>query len=122
MHTLIFLIAIAWGLPSEDLVESAFPGCEMKSHWYSGYLNVEPGKRELHYLLVESEDKWNKDPLVIWFNGGPGCSSLYGLFYENGPCVAVDEDDILRENEFSWTARLNMLYLEMPAGVGYSYS
>lgn len=59
---------------------------------------------------------------MIWFNGGPGCSSLYGLLYENGPCVVGDESDELFENEFTWAKKFNMLYLEHPAGIGYSYS
>ena len=61
---------------------------------YSGYLNItgEPGGKALHYVLVTSASETNAtDPLLIWFNGGPGCSSMLGLWQENGPWV-IDDD------------------------------
>jgi len=93
MKVLLFisLLIFALAVPADDLLEEPIPGCNMTTHMYSGYLDVEPSRRELHYILVESEDRWNKDPLLIWFNGGPGCSSMLGMFMENGPCV-VDDD------------------------------
>jgi len=56
----------------------------MPSHSYSGYLNVTTTKA-LHYIFVESLADPAKDPVVVWFNGGPGCSSLLGFISENGP-------------------------------------
>ncbi|KAJ3195830.1 Cell death protease [Irineochytrium annulatum] len=59
--------------------------------------------------------------LVIWLNGGPGCSSLLGSFVENGP-VQVGDDGSLAANAYSWHNRVNMLYVEQPAGVGFSFT
>ena len=55
--------------PIEDLVENTFPdtNCTMRSHIFSGYLDANPGSKELHYTLVESEDRFNTDPVMIWF-------------------------------------------------------
>ena len=61
----------------------------MKTKSYSGYLTVSDSKA-LHYVFLESEDKADKDPVVVWFNGGPGCSSLLGFIQEHGPFVIED--------------------------------
>lgn len=53
-------------------------------------------------------------------NGGPGCSSLLGLNEEIGPFVMVDEDRVFKQNPYPWNAKANLLFLESPAGVGFS--
>uniref|UniRef100_A0A672ZWP0 Carboxypeptidase n=1 Tax=Sphaeramia orbicularis TaxID=375764 RepID=A0A672ZWP0_9TELE len=88
---------------------------------YSGYLSVAHGKH-LHYWFVESQSKPASDPVVLWLNGGPGCSSLDGLLTEHGPFLIQDDGVTLEYNKYSWNQIANVLYLESPAGVGFSYS
>jgi len=88
---------------------------------YSGYLSVRGTGKLLHYMLAESQSNPSKDPLVVWFNGGPGCSSMLGFLEEHGPYVMEEETDFFVKNEYSWNKEVNMLYIESPAGVGFSY-
>uniref|UniRef100_A0A669BEW6 Carboxypeptidase n=1 Tax=Oreochromis niloticus TaxID=8128 RepID=A0A669BEW6_ORENI len=99
------------------------PGMTFKPNYrqWSGYLQARPGKF-LHYWFVTSQRDPVKDPLVLWLNGGPGCSSLDGFLSENGPFHVNDDGATLYENKFSWNKIANVLYVESPAGVGYSYS
>lgn len=92
----------------------------MASNSYSGYLDVTSTKK-LHYVFVESELSPSTDPVVIWFNGGPGCSSMLGFMQENGPYVIEDNSTAIIRNPHPWTAEANMLWIESPAGVGFSY-
>lgn len=87
---------------------------------YSGYLEVNTAK-SLHYMFVESQNSPSTDPVVIWFNGGPGCSSMLGFAQEHGPYKIDSGTDYWVENEWSWNKQANMLYIESPAGVGFSY-
>ncbi|XP_021277649.1 serine carboxypeptidase-like 45 [Herrania umbratica] len=89
---------------------------------YSGYVTVDEKKqRALFYYFAEAEVDPASKPLVLWLNGGPGCSSLgVGAFSENGPFRPSGE--VLVKNEYSWNREANMLYLEAPIGVGFSYS
>ncbi|KAL1814552.1 hypothetical protein ACET3Z_017126 [Daucus carota] len=90
---------------------------------FSGYVTVDNNKKEraLFYYFVEAEIDPASKPLVLWLNGGPGCSSLgVGAFSENGPFRP--NGDILVKNDYSWNSEANVLYLETPAGVGFSYS
>lgn len=90
---------------------------------FSGYLRADSRKTKfLHYWFVESQSNPSQDPLVLWLNGGPGCSSLGGLFTELGPFLVNDDGKTLRMNEFSWNKMANVIFLESPPGVGFSYS
>ncbi|XP_031702447.1 lysosomal protective protein [Anarrhichthys ocellatus] len=99
------------------------PGMSFKPNYrqWSGHIQARPGKF-LHYWFVTSQRDPVKDPVVLWLNGGPGCSSLDGFLSENGPFHVNDNGATLYENTFSWNKIANVLYLESPAGVGYSYS
>ena len=60
-------------------------------------------------------------PVVIWLQGGPGSSSLWGLFEINGPFMAVEDDSgntIARPNPNSWNKKANMIYIDNPVGTG----
>ncbi|KAJ6380777.1 hypothetical protein OIU77_029638 [Salix suchowensis] len=90
---------------------------------FSGYITVdEKHRRSLFYYFVEAETSPASKPLVLWLNGGPGCSSVgAGAFVEHGPFRPTTGNSLVR-NEYSWNKEANMLYLESPAGVGFSYS
>eukprot|EP00742_Colponemidia_sp_Colp-10_P001639 GILJ01001758.1.p1 GENE.GILJ01001758.1~~GILJ01001758.1.p1 ORF type:complete len:477 (-),score=73.28 GILJ01001758.1:132-1457(-) len=88
---------------------------------HTGYLTVNSSVgANLFYWFIESERDAANDPLVLWLNGGPGSSSLIGLFYETGP-YRIDQDARLQRNLHSWTKMANMLYIDQPVGTGFSY-
>ncbi|KAJ8500691.1 hypothetical protein OPV22_011243 [Ensete ventricosum] len=91
---------------------------------YAGYVTVDDQKgRALFYYFVESPEDEAKKPLVLWLNGGPGCSSLgYGAMEELGPFRVNSDGETLRGNDHSWINVANIIFLESPAGVGFSYS
>eukprot|EP00667_Euglena_gracilis_P007963 EG_transcript_8058 len=105
----------------EDLITSlphlSSPLC-FKS--YSGYLPVADDTKHLFYWYHEAAKTPHDAPWVLWLNGGPGCSSLGGMFVEHGPFV-VDAQLNVTFNPYSWNTVANILYLEQPAGVGFSY-
>ncbi|KQJ90882.1 putative serine carboxypeptidase-like 23 [Brachypodium distachyon] len=91
---------------------------------YSGYVTVdEENGRALFYYLVESPSGASEKPLVLWLNGGPGCSSLgYGAMQELGPFRVSQDNKTLIRNMNAWNNVANVIFLESPAGVGFSYS
>ncbi|KAK9073964.1 hypothetical protein SSX86_006558 [Deinandra increscens subsp. villosa] len=90
---------------------------------YSGYVTVNPtAGRALFYYFVESPTDSASKPLVLWLNGGPGCSSMIGAFSELGPFRINSDGKTLFTNDYAWSNVANMLFLESPAGVGFSYS
>jgi len=114
-------VALAAGAYAPDEILS-LPGWEGKlpSKQYSGYLQVNTTR--LHYWFVESESNPETAPTVLWFNGGPGCSSLDGFIYEHGPFEVSKDFATLSVRPYRWNRIVNMLYIESPVGVGFSYS
>ncbi|CAI9104370.1 OLC1v1003027C1 [Oldenlandia corymbosa var. corymbosa] len=112
------------GLKAADQI-TALPGQPdgLSFNQYAGYVTVDPNAgRALFYYFAESENSSSK-PLVLWLNGGPGCSSLgAGAFAELGPFRVNSDGKTLWQNPYAWNTAANVLFLESPAGVGFSYS
>ncbi|KAE8719832.1 Serine carboxypeptidase-like 31 [Hibiscus syriacus] len=91
---------------------------------YAGYVTVsETNGRALFYWFYEAMSHPDEKPLVLWLNGGPGCSSVgYGATQEIGPFLVDTDGRGIKFNNFSWNNEANMLFLESPVGVGFSYS
>ena len=115
-------ISLSTSSTGDDDLVTSLPGLQTKSPFkhYSGYLNVTHG-RHFHYWFVESQSKPADDPVILWLNGGPGCSSLAGMFTELGPWRVNDDGKTLRVENSSWNTIANVIFLESPAGVGFSY-
>ena len=118
---LLFSASLVFGADEQDRV-IFLPGMdEFTFNLYSGYLKVPNSSKSLHYMLAESQRSPQYDPLIVWFNGGPGCSSMLGFLQEHGPFVMEDNTTFFHANNYSWNLEANMLYIEAPAGVGFSY-
>ncbi|KAE8899688.1 Pheromone-processing carboxypeptidase [Phytophthora fragariae] len=78
-------------------------------------------KNSIFYWHFQAAQDPDKAPLVIWLNGGPGCSSMQGLFLGNSPFKLVD-DSTIGKNEHSWHQFANLLFVDQPVGTGMSYT
>jgi hypothetical protein len=90
---------------------------------HSGFVTVDAASdAHMFYWLFESLGEPAKDPLVVWLQGGPGGSSLFGLFVENGPYKSSDDGATLARNPHSWHSNMTMLFVDNPVGVGFSHT
>lgn len=88
---------------------------------YTGYLDVEEEDKHFFFWFFESRNDPKNDPVILWLNGGPGCSSLTGLFFELGPS-SIGEDLKPVYNPHAWNNNASVIFLDQPVNVGYSYS
>ncbi|CAO1628133.1 unnamed protein product [Sympodiomycopsis kandeliae] len=95
--------------------------CDPNVKQFSGYLDISETKH-LWFVFFEARNNPEKAPLSLWLNGGPGCSSSTGLLFELGPCRIANEGKNVVNNPHSWTNNANMIFLDQPVNVGYSYS
>eukprot|EP00933_Yihiella_yeosuensis_P041440 TRINITY_DN35830_c0_g1_i1.p1 TRINITY_DN35830_c0_g1~~TRINITY_DN35830_c0_g1_i1.p1 ORF type:complete len:754 (+),score=140.53 TRINITY_DN35830_c0_g1_i1:83-2344(+) len=101
--------------------------CGSDSAQYAGYISVGAQNRYFYWLAESRSSEPRKDPLILWMTGGPGCSSILALLTENGPCkvqkkrgFGFEEELETIRNKWSWTEAANVLWVDQPAGVGYS--
>mmetsp|Transcript_9529 Transcript_9529/g.27004 ORF Transcript_9529/g.27004 Transcript_9529/m.27004 type:complete len:536 (-) Transcript_9529:359-1966(-) len=131
------------GAPARDAVHQ-LPGWHgpLPSQWYSGFVNLSASPSagsfadgytdiQSHYIFIESEGDPSKDPVILWSNGGPGASSMFGIMAELGPLLlndqslrgpVFDETGIpqLLYNPNAWTQVGSLLMFDWPPPVGFS--
>nr|VDD12753.1 unnamed protein product [Brassica oleracea] len=125
----LLLLALSHHAESSSIVKF-LPGFEgpLPFELETGYIGV--GDKEdlqMFYYFVKSENNPQEDPLLIWLTGGPGCSSLFAILFENGPLALKFELyngtlPSLVTTTYSWTKMANIVFLDQPVGAGFSYS
>ncbi|TVY29862.1 Carboxypeptidase S1-like protein [Lachnellula hyalina] len=112
-------ITISYKQPPVGTCKTAFETQQQ----YTGWVNI-PGNYSTNTFFWFFGARQPTDSLTIWLNGGPGSSSMLGLFTENGPCEVVELAQgkfgtIARE--YGWDRGSNILYIDQPNQVGFSY-
>ncbi|KAI8239976.1 Carboxypeptidase S1-like protein B [Colletotrichum sp. SAR 10_96] len=87
---------------------------------FAGYVDVSP-TQHIYFYLIEAKQNATSTPMTIRLDGGPGASSMGGLFLELGPCT-IDASGKVVNNPNSWSAMSNMLFIDQPATVGFSFT
>lgn len=97
--------------------------CELTSgvKSFAGYADVAEHEHIFFWFFEARNQPATEAPLTVWINGGPGSSSMLSLMQENGPC-GVDYFGNVFLNPYSWNNASNMLYIDQPTMVGFSYS
>lgn len=88
---------------------------------YHGFVPIGQEGGDLFYWWFPSASNPSTDPLVLWLNGGPGSTSLYGLLSENGPFLFDGTTGKPTINKNGWNQKANLLFLDQPVGVGLSH-
>jgi serine carboxypeptidase-like clade 2 len=112
------------GLKEKDRIKR-LPGQPfVKFSQFGGYITLDKSAGSaFYYYFVEAQQSKETLPLLLWLNGGPGCSSLaYGAMQELGPFRVNSDGKTLHQNRYSWNYAANVLFVESPVGVGFSYS
>ncbi|XP_053570165.1 probable serine carboxypeptidase CPVL [Bombina bombina] len=96
------------------------PGVNVKS--YAGYLTVNKTfNSNMFFWFFPAQTSPETAPVLLWLQGGPGGTSMFGLFVEHGPYVVTENLTLIARN-FSWTSNYSMLYIDNPVGTGFSFT
>ncbi|KAF4719018.1 hypothetical protein FOZ63_000806 [Perkinsus olseni] len=84
-----------------------------------GYIQVSPITKYF-YAAIEADKDPASAPTFVYFEGGPGGSSVAAALQLNGPCIRDFVTRRLRLNLYSWTAQANGVWIDAPAPTGFS--
>ncbi|XP_069356691.1 venom serine carboxypeptidase-like [Maniola hyperantus] len=88
---------------------------------HSGFFTVDVKyNSNLYFWYFPAFSKNKAAPVVLWLQGGPGGSSLYGLFTENGPLIAKKGGFARRK--YHWALEHNLIFIDNPVGTGFSFT
>ncbi|KIJ56496.1 hypothetical protein M422DRAFT_238123 [Sphaerobolus stellatus SS14] len=99
-------------------------------HIYAGEIPSDPKARDaglnqvtahLFFLMLKARRSSDRERVIFWFNGGPGCSSFDGAFMESGP-FRIDGNGGLKVIEGGWNEFATVIFIDQPAGTGLSYT
>ncbi|KAF5388045.1 hypothetical protein D9615_000707 [Tricholomella constricta] len=97
---------------------------------FAGHLYADPNitraqsndvASHLYFVMIKNRRIADKRRIMFWFNGGPGCSSFDGLMMEVGPW-RMDGNGGFKVVEGGWEEYTTMVYVDQPAGTGFSYA
>ncbi|KAH8394734.1 hypothetical protein KR222_002835 [Zaprionus bogoriensis] len=89
---------------------------------YAGFLTVdEVYNSNLFFWYFPAEQHSEHAPVVLWLQGGPGASSMLGLFYELGP-LALMSGNKLKKRKYTWSKTHNLIFIDSPVGTGFSFT
>lgn len=96
--------------------------CELdpKVKSYSGYADVGENEHMFFWFFEARNQDPVEAPLTVWINGGPGSSSMHGMFSMIGPCKI--KHDNVANNPYSWSNASNVLFIDQPVTTGFSYT
>lgn len=117
----VALLSAAAAATVDDYLVGDLPGLgKLPFKHYAGHIDIDPPhQRSIFFWLFESQHSPAADPVLMWLNGGPGCSSLFGQATEHGPVKLTPAGPVL--NPHAWNRVANVLYVEAPVGVGFSF-
>lgn len=90
---------------------------------YSGFFTVDKKFNStmfFWYFPVENASIVDP-PVLLWLQGGPGATSLFGLFEENGPFYIGKQLKAI-PREYSWHKTHHLIYIDNPVGTGFSFT
>ncbi|EAN77533.1 serine carboxypeptidase III precursor, putative [Trypanosoma brucei brucei TREU927] len=134
-HTSLFLISLLLLLQSASALQairrptlrttgSGWEPCDPGVNQWSGYFDIPGEQSDKHYFYwaFGPRDGNPNAPVLLWMTGGPGCSSMFALLAENGPCLMNETTGDIYNNTYSWNNHAYVIYIDQPAGVGFSYA
>ncbi|TKA34090.1 hypothetical protein B0A50_00070 [Salinomyces thailandicus] len=122
-------ITISYKQPDEGTCTTAFSTQKQ----YTGYIELPPYTLDpirqnysinTFFWFIEARQVPEAAPLTIWLNGGPGSSSMTGMFNEVGPCEVVQTNDGgygTQARMWGWDRSSNILFIDQPNEVGFSH-
>mmetsp|Transcript_98778 Transcript_98778/g.156215 ORF Transcript_98778/g.156215 Transcript_98778/m.156215 type:complete len:481 (-) Transcript_98778:120-1562(-) len=89
---------------------------------HSGYLTLDKKLGKNTFFWYSASLDGNADaPLLLWLQGGPGASSLFGMFTEIGP-FGVEAGGHIVPRNVTWNQHFHLLFFDNPVGTGFSFT